>query len=292
MDKLQREKYKTYAFLFIAIGLPLIAYFTGISEYFTRDKIKNAVESYTTLAPLVYIIGMVFLPIIGAPRLILTAVGGALFGLEMGTVYAMIGSTLAGVLGYYLAYYSAANYFEAVTTNKKSRLLSALDFTKKNNFWLIFLSRICPITHYEAINYMCGTSKIPFRSFFWSTFFGIIPGTFVYVMMGDAIMEISDKKGIMSVITEAVTKGNWNELMQDPNVRELFWVGVLLFGFLISTLAGFYYIIKSGNNEDKKDAAAPVPQTAPEDNRTILHSKSTGSPAAGSVSVTRGEPAE
>ncbi len=292
MENLKKEKYKTYGFLFIAIGLPLIAYFTGISEYFTRDKIKNFVESYTTLAPLVYIIGMVFLPIIGAPRLILTAVGGALFGLEMGTVYAMIGSTLAGVLGYYIAYYSAANYFEAVTTNKKSRLLSMLDFTKKNNFWLIFLSRICPITHYEAINYMCGTSKIPFRSFFWATFFGIIPGTFVYVMMGDAIMEISDQKGIMAVITEAVTKGNWNELMLDPNVKELFWVGVLLFGFLISTLAGFYYIIKSGKDEDKKDAADEVSASGSGNNGAVLNTKAIDKPESGSITVTRNEPAE
>ncbi len=292
MDKLKKEKYKTYVFLFIAIGLPLIAYFTGMSDHFTRSNIKNFVESYTTLAPLVYIIAMVFLPIIGAPRLILTAVGGALFSLEMGTVYAMIGSTLAGVLGYYLAYYSAANYFEAVTTNKKSRLLSALDFTKKNNFWLIFLSRICPITHYEAINYICGTSKIPFRSFFWSTFFGIMPGTFVYVMMGDAIMEISDKKGIMTVITEAVTKGNWNELMLDPNVRELFWVGVLLFGFLIFTLSGFYYIIKSGNDEGKKEAEAPASTIKTEDNGTLLHSKAIENAESISTSITRDQTAE
>lgn len=250
MEKMKKEKLKTIIFLIIVIGLPLGVYLTGSEKYFTRDRIKKFVESYEMLAPVVYIVGMTLLPIVGAPRLILTAVGGALFGIFMGTIYAMIGSTTAGVLGYYLAYYSTANYFEAATENKHNKLMAALDFTKRNNFWLIFLARICPITHYEAINYMCGTSKIPFRSFFWSTFFGIIPGTFVYVMMGDAIMEISDKIGIFKLISEMTVGGKFREHLLDKDVEMLMWVLILLAIFLVGTLSGFYYIIKSGKNEN------------------------------------------
>ncbi len=256
MDKMKKDKIKTIIFVLIAIGLPLLAYFTGMDKYLTRDKIRHFVESYETLAPIVYIVGMTLLPIIGAPRLILTAVGGALFGLLWGTVFAMIGSTTAGVLGYYLAYYSTADYFEATTANKQNKLMAMLDFTKRNNFWLIFLARICPITHYEAINYICGTSKIPFGSFFWSTFFGIIPGTFVYVMMGDAIMEISDKKGIFNLISDMTVGGKFNELIVDKDVKMLIWVIILLAIFLAGTLAGFYYIIKG---EKKETGAIPAP---------------------------------
>jgi len=162
------------------------------------------------------------------------------------------GSTAAGVLGYYLAYYSTANYFEATTANKQNKLMSMLDFTKRNNYWLIFLARICPITHYEAINYICGTSKIPFGSFFWSTFFGIIPGTFVYVMMGDAIMEISDKKGIWNVVLDMTVNGKYNELILDKDVKMLMWVLILLAIFFVGTMSGFYYIIKGDKKEEKK----------------------------------------
>jgi uncharacterized membrane protein YdjX (TVP38/TMEM64 family) len=258
MNKLNKDKIKTIVFIAVAIGLPLWAYLSGMDKHFTRDKIKHFVESYETLAPLVYITGMTLLPIIGVPRLILTAVGGALFQLLWGTVYAMIGSTTAGVLGYYLAYYSTADYFEATTNNKQNKLISMLDFTKRNNFWLIFLARICPLTHYEAINYLCGTSKIPFKSFFWSTFFGIIPGTFVYVMMGDAIMEISDKHGILNLITDMTVGGKFGELIVDKDVKMLMWVLILLAIFLAGTLAGFYYIIKG----EKKENAAKATDTA------------------------------
>lgn len=250
MEKMKKEKLKTIVFLIVVIGLPLSVYLTGSEKYFTRDRIKQFVESYEMLAPVVYIVGMTLLPIVGVPRLILTAVGGALFQIFWGTIYAMIGSTTAGILGYYLAYYSTADYFESATENKHNKFIAALDFTKRNNFWLIFLSRICPITHYEAINYLCGTSKIPFRSFFWSTFFGIIPGTFVYVMMGDAIMEISDKMGLMTLIREMTVGGRFHELMNDPDVKMLVWVGIILTVSLVGTLAGFYYIIKSGKNEN------------------------------------------
>ncbi len=249
MNKSGKDKFKTIVFLCVVIGLPLGAYLTGMDKYFTRNNIKHFVESYETLAPIVYIVGMTLLPIIGVPRLILTAVGGALFQLLWGTVYAMIGSTTAGILGYYLAYYSTADFFETATANKQNKLISMLDFTKRNNFWLIFLARICPVTHYEAINYLCGTSKIPFKSFFWSTFFGIIPGTFVYVMMGDAIMEISDKHGIIKLITDMAVGGKFDELIVDKDVKMLMWVLILLFIFLIGTLSGFYYIIKTGKKE-------------------------------------------
>lgn len=256
MDKRKKDKIKTIVFVIVVIGLPLTAYLTGMDRHFTRDKIKHFVESYEVLAPVVYIVGMTLLPIVGVPRLILTAVGGALFQIFWGTIYAMIGSTTAGVLGYYLAYYSTADYFESATENKHNKLIAALDFTKRNNFWLIFLSRICPITHYEAINYLCGTAKIPFRSFFWSTFFGIMPGTFVYVMMGDAIMEISDKMGIMGLIHAMTVGGRFEELIQDPDVKMLIWVGIILAVSLIGTLAGFYYIISGGKKENGGDAKA------------------------------------
>lgn len=262
---LKRERLKTYGFLIIAVGLPLLVYVMGWEKYFTRKNIIDFVDYHHTLAPIVYIIGMVFLPIIGAPRLILTAVGGALFDITMGTVYAMIGSTLAGVLGYYLAYYSAANYFEAVTEKKKNRFLDMLDFTKKNNFWLIFLARICPITHYEAINYVCGTAKIPFRSFFWSTFFGIIPGTFVYVMMGEAIMEISENPGLGVLIKKMLFEGGYSEMIKNNDVQMLVYVGAILLIFFVSTMTGFYFIIKHGHDADaveKKDPAEKKDQAS------------------------------
>jgi len=247
---LRKERLKTYAFIFFAIGIPLFVYLMGWEKYFTRTNIIYFVDYHHTLAPVIYIIGMVFFPIIGAPRLILTAVGGALFDITLGTVYAMIGSTLAGVLGYYLAYYSAANYFEAVTTKKKNRFLDMLDFTKKNNFWLIFLARICPVTHYEAINYLCGTSKIPFRSFFWSTFFGIIPGTFVYVMMGEAVMKISESPGIGVLLKKMFVDGQFSEMMKNSDVQMLMYVGIILLVFFVSTMTGFYYIIKHGKEAE------------------------------------------
>lgn len=252
MDNLKKEKIKTY--IFVILVILLFAAFPFLKHHFTREKIKAFVESYQTLAPLVYIIAMIFLPIIGAPRLIMTAVGGALFTVFWGTVYAMIGSTLAGVLGYYLAYYSTANYFEAVTAQKHNRFISMLDFTKKNNFWLIFLSRVCPVTHYEVINYMCGTAKIPFNSFFWSTFLGIIPGTFIYVLMGDAMMDIMDKKSIGTIISELFSK-DYHMLLQDNDVQKLLIVLLVLLVFLIVTMIGFYFIIKNNKKDDfdKKD---------------------------------------
>ncbi|HBC74234.1 MAG TPA: hypothetical protein DC017_05115, partial [Candidatus Wallbacteria bacterium] len=43
-----------------------------------------------------------FLPLIGVPRLVLALMGGALFGMYYGTLYAVAGSTLASTaVGFY-----------------------------------------------------------------------------------------------------------------------------------------------------------------------------------------------
>jgi len=220
-------------FITITVGLLLIALFTPVGEYFTRDSIINFLKPLIAQnkikAVVIFVISMTVLPMMWVPRLVMTAVAGVLFGIKEGFIYAMTGSTTAGVIGYYLAKGFTSKYFSEKVKGKS--WVKYLGFAKENAFELILYSRICPITHYEVINYLCGTSNVKFSTFFWSTFLGIIPGTFVYVWMGDVIL-----------------KYGW---FSKQSLHVLIILGILL----ALTSYGFYRVIvvKGKDKEQKSD---------------------------------------
>lgn len=236
MDK---ETLKTLFFIAVTVGLLLVSLCTPLGHLCTREAIIRHVQPIIAenkvKAVLLFVAAMTLLPMLWVPRLVMTAVAGALFGVEEGFVYAMIGSTTAGILGYYFAQATTSAYFERQLRGKK--WVKYLDFTRSNAFWIILLTRICPITHYEIINYLCGTSNVRFGTFFWSTFLGIIPGTFVYVMMGDAILQGQSRD---------------------------FWItmGILAVFFVVTT-AGFYRIVLKGRKRSAVTTGAHPPTPAP-----------------------------
>jgi len=254
---IRKEKYKAIAFVFFAVFL--FTLFPLFKDSLTAEKIKSFVSSNGILAPAAYITALIFLPLIGVPRLILAATGGALFGLFYGVIYAAAGSTLAAVLAYYLAFYSAANYID-ISAAPGGRLFSALAFSHENSFKLIVLARICPVINCEAVNYLCGAAKISFIPFIAATVIGTIPGTIVYVSMGEAIMRVSSKGGISDFIME-FSKTGGSSISHNADARALAVSSAALFFFLLISLAGFYLISRRKRTEPKKDEALSADDT-------------------------------
>lgn len=235
-----KEKIKALIFFISALSLLLV--FPLIKGDITRESIISFVGSRPAMAPIAYLAALTFLPLIGVPRLVLASIGGALFGMYHGTLYAVAGSTLAAVFAYHLAFYSAAGYVDE-SAGREGRLFSALGFSRVNNFSLIVLARICPAINCELVNYICGAAKIPFGSFISATVLGTIPGSVVYVMMGDALMRISARSGFAGAIYDIVRSGNMAAVLSDADMRSFFAAALILIFFLVSTLSGFYFII-------------------------------------------------
>ena len=239
------------AFMFFAVFL--FALFPLFKDSLTPEKIKAFVSSNGLLAPAAYITALIFLPLIGAPRLILAATGGALFGFFYGVIYAAAGSTLAAVLAYHLAFYSASNYIGS-SAAPGGRLLAALDFSRENSFSLIVLARICPVINCEAVNYLCGAAKISFGPFIAATVIGTIPGSVVYVSMGEAIMRMSSKGGIAAAF-RAISDPGGKAISHNADAQTLVTASAILFSFLLISLAGFYLLSRRRRNAAKKDEA-------------------------------------
>jgi|GEM_PF-4914319 len=237
------NKEKTKALIFLISALSLLFVFPLMKGDITRESIINFVESRRMLAPMAYLAALTFLPLAGVPRLVLASIGGALFGMYYATLYAVAGSTLAAIFAYHIAFYSAAGYVEA-SAGREGKLFSALGFSRDNNFKLIVMARICPIINCELVNYICGAAKIHFGSFILATVIGTIPGSIIYVMMGDALMKISARSGFAKTILDIVRSANIEAVLSDADMRSFFTACLILIIFLISTIAGFYITIK------------------------------------------------
>ena len=63
--------------------------------------------------------------------------------------------------------------------------------------YLLFL-RLVPLFPFWLVNIVPALFNIPLRTFVLTTFFGIIPGSFVYVNVGEELGDITDTGEILS----------------------------------------------------------------------------------------------
>lgn len=61
-----------------------------------------------------------------------------------------------------------------------------------NTFRIICLSRLPPCLPFPCVNYSYALTDVPFWTYFWATWLGLMPGTFAYVYMGSALRSLRD----------------------------------------------------------------------------------------------------
>jgi uncharacterized membrane protein YdjX (TVP38/TMEM64 family) len=119
---------------------------------------------------------------------ILSLSAGAIFGPLLGTTYAVtaasIGATLSFLITRYLLRETVLNRFG----NKLEIINKELEERGIN--YLLFL-RLVPIFPFFLINLAAGITRLPLRTFVLGTFFGIIPGGFVFVNAGPSLASIN-----------------------------------------------------------------------------------------------------
>jgi uncharacterized membrane protein YdjX (TVP38/TMEM64 family) len=57
----------------------------------------------------------------------------------------------------------------------------------RHGFYIILYLRIVPVIPYNALNLMAGASPIEFSDYLWASLIGILPGTILFAMLGDAL---------------------------------------------------------------------------------------------------------
>lgn len=191
------------AILICAVVLVALFFAFDLGRYFSLEALKNnrqwfmdysAGHKATMVAGFmtVYIV-QTALSLPGAAILSLAA--GALFGTLMGTIYANIAATCGATIAFLATRY----LLRAAVLGIFSVRLEAVnrELEKRGLSYLLFL-RLVPIFPFFLINLAAGLTRLPLRTFFLGTMFGIIPGGFVYVNAGASLATVNSLGEIAS----------------------------------------------------------------------------------------------
>lgn len=197
------------AFLALAAGGILLARFTPLGSYLSREGIVEGVEllRQAPAAPLIFVPVYAAAVGLGIPGTILTLAGGAVFGLWWGTLYNWLGATLGANLAYLLARFLGR---EGITRLLGRRTegwpaLERLDAAVgRYGFQGMFTLRLIPVVPFNVLNFGGGLVGLGWPAYALATGVGILPGTFVYTLFADALLTGSTQASRDAFIRMAV----------------------------------------------------------------------------------------
>jgi uncharacterized membrane protein YdjX (TVP38/TMEM64 family) len=130
--------------------------------------------------------------------LVLSLITGFIFGRWVGTVLVVFAATLGATL-----VFLAARYLFADAARKRMGTLGekiSAGFTENAFNYLLFL-RLVPLFPFFLVNLAPAFTNISLRTYVLGTFIGIIPGTFVFVNLGQTLGRIDSLSGLVSTET-------------------------------------------------------------------------------------------
>jgi uncharacterized membrane protein YdjX (TVP38/TMEM64 family) len=188
-------KARKIAILAVFAGVVAAFYFLDLAKYVTLESLKanrdrlldlRAAHAYLFAAAFVaaYISQTAFsLP--GAAILSLAA--GAVFGVLQGTLFVVTGATIGATL----AFLVSRTLLRDWVVRKFGPRMEGIDRGLRENglSYLLFL-RLVPAFPFFLVNLACGITGIPLRTYALGTFFGIMPGSLVFVNAGASLAAI------------------------------------------------------------------------------------------------------
>lgn len=117
-----------------------------------------------------------------APGVLLTLAAGIAFGLA-GFPTVIVGATTGAGLAFLVGRYLARGWVEKQVEG--NRTFKAVDKAIESEGWkIVGLMRLSPLVPFNLQNYLFGVTPVGFWPYLVTTFFGIMPGTLLYVWIG------------------------------------------------------------------------------------------------------------
>jgi uncharacterized membrane protein YdjX (TVP38/TMEM64 family) len=181
-----RQWWRPVALLALVIAILLLARFLGLAD--KLGDLRDWIKSLGALGALVFILIYVVAVVAALPAAPISVAAAALFGSVWGVILINIGATLgaglAFLLGRYFARDAVGNW---LGKNEKFRRLDQL--TAEHGAIIVALTRLVPIFPFNLLNYGFGLTRVPFWTYVFWTWLCIIPGTVLYVVGADALLQ-------------------------------------------------------------------------------------------------------
>lgn len=174
--------------LFFALGWQRYLSFDMLRSY--RGELMQFVVAHRLLAPLVYMVAYAAIAAFSLPGgAVTTVLGGFLFGPYLGTVYVIIGATLGATLLFLVA----RTTLGAVLAARAGPFLHRMEAGfRENALSYLLVLRLVPLFPFWLVNLVPAFLNVPLGTYVLGTFLGIIPGTFVFALVGSGLGGVLD----------------------------------------------------------------------------------------------------
>jgi uncharacterized membrane protein YdjX (TVP38/TMEM64 family) len=178
--------------LFVALVISAIAIFRLMGWEDQITLLRNWIRSLGAWGPFVYIFFYILAVILALPGSAITVIGATLFGSVLGVVLVSIASTIGAGLAFLIARHVARNLIlQKIGKNEKFQKLDKL--TAEHGAIIVVIVRLVPLFPFNIVNYGFGLTAVPFWTYFFWSWLGMLPVTILYVVGTDAIVS-----GLMS----------------------------------------------------------------------------------------------
>ncbi len=176
----------------IVIAAALAGFFAlGLHRYFTLDALRDnreALRDWVAGEPLramaIFAAAYAAAVAISFPGAsILTIFGGFLFGLWPGTPLIVFAATLGATIIFMASKTALGDMLSKKAGGFAARMEKGF---REGELSYMFILRLAPVFPFWAVNIGAGLMGVSLRNFLIGTFFGIIPGSFVYASIGAA----------------------------------------------------------------------------------------------------------
>lgn len=175
--------------LFFVFDLDRFVTFQALND--NRVFLMDFVERQGLLAILAFIAIYAVSTALSLPGgAVLTVTGGFLFGTWFGTLYAVIGATIGAIAVFLIAKTSLGETLRAKAGPALRKMEAGF---RENALSYLLVLRLIPLFPFFLVNIVPAFLGVPLRTYALATFFGIIPGAFVFASVGSGIGSVFDQ---------------------------------------------------------------------------------------------------
>lgn len=145
------------------------------------ERLREAVDSAGAAGAVVFVVGYALLVLVPTPASLLTILGGALFGVVLGSVLVWAGATLGALGGFVLGRRLGRPAVDRLLRGRLHRVDAALG---RHGLPAVLAVRLVPVLPFTPLNYASGAVALRSRDYALGTAVGIVPGTVAYVSVG------------------------------------------------------------------------------------------------------------
>jgi len=181
--------------VFVSSGAHTYLSFEALSEH--RTDLLDFAARHAVLSVLAFMAAYVVVIALSLPGGVwLTLAGGFVFGGALAGVYVVVAATVGATLIFLAARYAFADLFRARVLSGAGSALGKMEAGfRENAFNYLMVLRLVPLFPFWLVNLVPALLDVKLTTYVMATFFGIIPGTFVYAYVGAGLGAVFETGG-------------------------------------------------------------------------------------------------